>query len=131
MIPQSPNDQAGPSFSHELTDDPEGIGFAFGGVDPGILHAHGQIIKTHNVRYSLGLAGRYRLHVGLRQQGIALPGSPFLLVVAPGSAHARSSRLPPECLPLVGTVCGPTELSCSIIVKLCDRMGESYIWPIT
>lgn len=38
--------RAGPSLAHELTsmaEDPDGIGFAFGGADPGVLHAHGQV----------------------------------------------------------------------------------------
>lgn len=30
-------------FMQELTCDPSGIGFAFGGVEPGTLHAHGQL----------------------------------------------------------------------------------------
>lgn len=76
------------------------------------------------MRYSVGLAGRYRLHVGLRQQGVALPGSPFLLTVTPSHAHARSSSLPADCLPLVGNVCRAGEVSCGMIVKLCDRMGN-------
>ena len=37
-----------PSFAHELTADKHG--FAFGGVDPGTLHAHGKLIKAHHVR---------------------------------------------------------------------------------
>ena len=36
------------------------------------------------MHYSIGLAGSYRLHVGLRQQGLSLPGSPFDLHVDPG-----------------------------------------------
>lgn len=116
---------AGPSFAHELISDPDGIGFAFGGVDPGILHAHGQVVKMHTVRYSIGLAGRYRLSIGLRQQAVALPNSPFLLTVTPGSAHARSSHLPTEALPLRGAVSSTSEdPGCSIVVKLSDRMGN-------
>ena len=64
-----------PSFLHELSADK--YGFAFGGVDPGTLHAHGKLIKVHHVSYSVGLAGRYKLHVSLRQQMVPLPGSPF------------------------------------------------------
>ena len=116
--------KAGPSFANELAADKTGIGFAFGGVDPGILHARGQVVKLHTVRYSIGLAGRYRLHVGLRQQGVALPMSPFTLIVSPGQAHARSSRLPVEHLPLVGSVCGAGGVSCFLTLNLCDRMGN-------
>lgn len=34
------------SFVHELSVDP--LGFAFGGVDPGTLHAHGKIVKVRD-----------------------------------------------------------------------------------
>lgn len=37
-------------FLQELSSDPHGIGFAFGGVDPGKLHSHGQAVETHKVR---------------------------------------------------------------------------------
>ena len=117
--------KAGPSFAFELINDPAGIGFAFGGVDPGTLHAHGQIVKFHTVRYSVGLAGQYWLHVGLRQQETRLPGSPFLLNVNPGMAHARSSELPAASIPLSGTVTGSGGVSCSMVVGLRDRMGNS------
>mgnify|MGYP004378988037 CR=1 FL=1 len=40
----------GPSLAHELASDPTGIGFAFGGVTPGTLHAHGQLHKVHTVK---------------------------------------------------------------------------------
>ena len=121
----------------------DAFGFAFGGVDPGTLHAHGKLapyishltscmivtsyilhlasyllhptshilhptslpflhltfyilpaylfyishptsylpisptgklVKVHSVNYSVGLTGQYLMHVGLRQQGVALPG---------------------------------------------------------
>lgn len=119
--------KAGPSCAHELVSDPAGIGFAFGGMDPGTLHAHGQVVKAHTVRYSVGLAGKYWLHVGLRQQEERLPGSPFLLEVSPSVAHARSSHLPKERLPLVGIVGNSQagDVSCSMEIGLCDRMGNS------
>ncbi len=41
-------------FEHELRSDPEGIAFAFGGVDPGTLHAHGQLHEVHRAHYSVG-----------------------------------------------------------------------------
>ena len=59
-------------------------------------------MKVHSVHYSIGLAGKYKLHVGLRQQEKALPGSPFDLRVEPGAAFAASSKLPVESLPLQG-----------------------------
>ena len=76
--------------------DKAGIGFAFGGVEPGTLHAHGQLHERHKVLYSIGLAGEYFLHVRLRQQAKAIPGSPFRLTVLPGPAHARSTYAPPN-----------------------------------
>lgn len=91
-----------------------------------VLHAHGQVVKFHTVRYSIGLAGRYWLHVGLRQQETRLVGSPFLLEVSPGAAHARSSPLPADALPLTGLVrpLKGGEVSCELLVTLRDRMGN-------
>ena len=89
------------SFAHEMAVDP--LGFAFGGVDPGTLHAHGKLVKVHSVHYSVGLAGRYKLHVGLRQQNAALPGSPFDLLVEPGKPYPTSSKLPASSPGLSGT----------------------------
>ena len=45
-----------------------------------------------------GQAGRYLLHVRLRKQATALPGSPFTLDVEPGPAWALSTSLPFEKL---------------------------------
>ena len=120
-------------------DEKQGVAFAFGGCDPGTLHAKGQVIKTHTVKYSIGLAGRYRLHVGLRQQGVALPGSPFLVNVSPGSAHAPSTRIPEEALPLIGPVGGVSSakaqalqpgsgkfphFGCVFVLQAADKMGN-------
>ena len=115
----------GPSFASELEADEKGIAFAFGGCDPGTLHAKGQITKVHQVRYSIGLAGKYWLHVGLRQQGAALLGSPFLLTVSPGSAHAPSTRIPTGKLPLQGEI--GNDAGCSLLIQANDMMGNSCI----
>ena len=81
------------------------VGFAFGGVHPGKLHAHGRVVDAHKVYYSIGMVGRYELHVGLRGQSIPLPGSPFQLQVRPGPASAAGTALDASCeLPLQGTV---------------------------
>ena len=77
-------------------------GFAFGGVHPGTLHARGKLHEAHRVHYSIGLSGQYLLHVRFRQLAQTLPGSPFHLVVCPGSAHARFTQLPTA--PLRGMV---------------------------
>ena len=87
---------------------------------PGTLHAKGQLIKTHTVSYSVGAAGKYLLHVGLRQKEEALPGSPFQLEVKPGPAHAPSTRLPPELLPLESIVGTEGRLT----IALNDNMGN-------
>ena len=39
----------GPSFAYELAADARGIAFAFGGIFPGKLHAHGELVKVHQV----------------------------------------------------------------------------------
>ena len=113
------------SQAQELSDDPKGVAFAFGSVEPGMLHARGQVVKTHTVRYSIGLAGRYRLHVGLRQQAVAIPGSPFLLTVSPGASHAPSTRLRVEDLPLQGTVGTDEGAGCTTMLQTSDRMGNN------
>ena len=87
-------DLIAPKVSLELSADPTGTGFAFGGLYPGTLHARGKIFETHSVSYSIGIVGEYLMHVRLRQQAAALPGSPFRLTVLPSLAHARSCRLP-------------------------------------
>jgi hypothetical protein len=62
-----------PNVALEKSADPSGIGFAFGGISPGTLHAHGKLVEKHTVSYSIGLVGEYLLHVRLRQASIALP----------------------------------------------------------
>ena len=114
----------GPSCAHELEDDSRGIGFAYGGVDPGTLHARGKLVPRHTVHYSIGRAGQYLLHVGLRQQAVALPGSPFELTVVPGAAHPMATSLPTDELggtqPLRGVV---GEMG-SVKIVTNDRMGN-------
>ena len=110
-------------FAHELADCPRGIAFAYGGLHPGTLHAHGALVKTHQVSYSIGAAGRYLLHVGLRQKEAILPGSPFVLEVKPGPAHAPSTDLPAETLPLE-TIVGTRG---TLLVHLSDSMGNRCI----
>lgn len=51
-------DIAGPCFAYELRNDDHGVAFAFGGIEPGTLHAHGHRVKVHSVHYSVGRAGR-------------------------------------------------------------------------
>ena len=77
-------------------------------------------MRTHQVSYSVGKAGHYLLHVGLRGQSAILPGSPFALDVQPGPAHAPSTCIPPELLPLQ-TVVGTTG---RLQIALNDNMGN-------
>jgi len=113
------------TVSLELSSDPTGIGFAFGGVHPGTLHAHGHLHDQHNVSYSIGLVGEYLLHVRLRQQAAAIPGSPFNLVVMPGPAHAQSTKLPRE--QIIGTVGMDPSSGCGVLITTADVMGNACV----
>ena len=97
-------------------DDPSG--FAYGGVWPGVLHAHGKLHEVHRVSYSVARSGAYLLHVRLHQKAASLPGSPFLLDVAPGAAHAPSISLPIERL------LGPAGAPIDALIQLADRAGN-------
>lgn len=109
-------------YLQELHSDPKGIGFAFGGVEPGRLHAKGELIETHKVHYSIAVCGVYRFHVGLRHDGVELPGSPFLLNVTAGPASALSTRVPTEALPLAGVV--GDKGGCELLLQASDKMGN-------
>ena len=111
----------GPSYAHEVAADELGVAFAFGGVDPGTVHAAGRLVKMHSVHYSVGRAGRYLLHIGLRQQSAMLAGSPFELHVSPGVAHAAWTYLDQADLPLSGVVGQPSR---GITLISSDRMGN-------
>ena len=115
--------KAGPSCANELLADKTGIAFAYGGVDPGTIHARGKLIKSHSVFFSVGKAGQYLLHVGLRNQKAALPGSPFELTVEPGPAHHAATMLRQDSMPLQGVV-GETG---SLRFVTCDRMSNFCI----
>jgi hypothetical protein len=94
------------------------VASADGGVHPGKLHAHGKLVETHRVTYSIGKVGEYELHIGLRQQAMPLPGSPFRLRVSPGVASALTTSVPPNTsMPLVGTV-GLHEVRVSLYVHV-------------
>ena len=94
--------------------------FAFGGVYPGTLHARGRMPDWHRVFYSVGVAGKYLLHVRLRKQAASLKGSPFLLTVRPGKAYALSTSLPKHIYGEVGGLC-------STIITTGDKMGNACI----
>ena len=96
--------------SADLVDD--AAAFAFGGLSPGTLHAHGELPETHKCLYSVGRAGQYLLHVRLRKQAVAIRGSPFTLTIHSGPAYATSTSLPPL---IEGGVGG----ECSILMQAC------------
>lgn len=125
FLPKSSLAHSSNAFANELTSDPSGIGFAFGGVEPGTQKAHGQLHEIHRAHYSVGRIGRYLLHVGLRAQAVPLPGSPFELTVVSGPAHAPSTRLPPCKSPIRGTVGISDDSSgCRLLVQASDKMGN-------
>ena len=111
-------------YSTEFTADPSGIGFGFGGMEPG-SHSHGKLHEVHTVRYSVGLAGHYFLHVRLRQLAMPIPGSPFLLCVEPAAPHGLASRLPPG--PIRGKVGFSQGEGCECVLRTADRMGNLCI----
>ena len=119
--------RVGPSCAHELEADKSGIGFAYGGISPGTLHAHGKLVKVHQVHYSVGRAGQYLLYVGIRNQTAPLPGSPFELTVVPGEAHPVATSLTMDeagrAVPLQGVV-GEAG---SVTIVTSDRMGNRCV----
>lgn len=118
------NDKLKNDVAGELGIDPTGIGFAYGGVYPGHLHAKGKLHEKHTVSYSIGRVGRYLLHVRLRQQALPVPGSPFALVVRAGVAHHRSTCLPIGDAPLRGSVGLAAEDGCKMVLRTADVMGN-------
>lgn len=84
------------AFWNEVTSDPKGVGFAFGGVEPGRLHAKRKCVEVHKMMYAIGRAGKYRFHIGLRLQNCPLPGSPFELEVTPGPASPITTMVPSD-----------------------------------
>ena len=119
-------------FLRELAADP--TGFAFGGVYPGTLHAHGKIFDSHRVSYSIGRAGTYRLHVNLHREQTPLPGSPFKLQVLPGlEASASTSFITysagadsPSRLAR-GKSGRRSDAGCTMMLRSCDEMGNFCI----
>lgn len=126
FLPQA-NRNASSVFQNELSSDPSGIGFAFGGIEPGRLHAHGRPVDTHKAYFSIAMCGKYYLHVGLRRQGVSLPDSPFRLEVIPGPAHPLATTVPKEALPLRGVVGFDTGKGqgCCFVLQTRDKMGNA------
>jgi hypothetical protein len=70
-------------------------------------------------------AGEYLLHVRLRQQATAIPGSPFHLTVLPGPADPRATFISTDA-PLSGLVGTDSGGACGCTVRLHtrDKMGN-------
>ena len=90
-------------------------------MGPGPSAAAHPAFTAHYPRFA-GLAGHYLLHVRLRQQAVAVPGSPFHLHVLPGPAHARSTQI--SSAPLRGMVGTTEDTGCTMVVHAADRMGN-------
>lgn len=114
-----------PNVSLEINADPSGIGFAFGGVYPGVLYAKGKMHDKHKVSFSVGKVGKYLLHVRLRQMAVALPGSPFRLEVSPNDANALSTKLPAQAI--AGKVGTDGTSGCGVTIKTFDLMGNACV----
>lgn len=120
-------------FQDERRSDPTGIGFAYGGVLPGRLHARGKPHETHKVYFSVGQVGSYELHVALREQSVPLHGSPFALEVVAGPASALGTEVSLAHGPLAGTVGieegwpdkGGLGLGCSLVLQSADKCGNA------
>jgi len=98
------------AYLEELEADPQGVGFAYGGVTSRhSSDAHGESIAEHTAHFSIGVSGTYLLHVGLHRGATPLPGSPFELHVVPGPAHPLSTMIPPDELPLRGYLKKPVD----------------------
>ena len=114
------------AFWNEVTSDPTGVGFAFGGVEPGRLHAKGKCVDVHKLYYSIGRAGKYKLHMGLRHQNAPFPGSPFDLEVVPGPASAITTMVP-RGLELRGEVGREPEHGCQLALRSYDFTGNRCV----
>lgn len=126
-----------PVYLQELDADPRGIGFAYGGLRPGRLHAHGRLVELHQAHFSVGVAGTYELHVALRHDrdstivSTPLPGSPFTLTVLPGAAHPLSTEMPPLEPALLGEVepSDDVELAALLQLKYEPMKGCTLLLP--
>jgi hypothetical protein len=120
------NDRFQHDVSAEVASDPTGVGFAFGGVEPGVLHSRGVLHEAHKVHFSIGIVGHYLLHVRLRQAALPFPGSPFSLHVSPDKPSAERTSLPkqPDGMLLTGKVGTSADAGCRLVLSTTDKMGN-------
>lgn len=133
----------------EMKSDPTRIGFAYGGVYPGTLHAKGKLVESHEVQFSIGLCGTYHLFVALRQSHARssthriidessfddgqVPGSPFVLRVLPGKAYPLTTQIPNTGSLMRSTnvekdSSGKRDLySCEFVVQTYDKVGNACV----
>lgn len=92
--------------------------------------------QIHSVHYSVGLSGKYKLHVGLRHQMCPLPGSPFELSVEPSKAYAASTKLPADVLPLSGVASEEVQhglrfTTADMLGNRCRKGGSNIVMQIS
>jgi len=124
----------------DIQSEPKGIGFAYGGIYPGRLHAKGQLVEKHEVHFSVAKCGAYLLYISLHgqsnQRGSAsshVPGSPFTLYVAPGRAHPLTTQIAASDLPLHAVPLGIGDQEqaaaerqvCQVRLQARDKMGNA------
>lgn len=134
------------AYWDDVAYDPKRIGFAYGGVYPGRLHAKGQLKETHEVNFSIASCGDYHLYINLRQPHTpwaaapgssprgggddwTIPGSPFLLRVVPGKAYPLTTVIPSDKIPFRGETdpkapSGAERYAFEYVLHARDKMGN-------
>ena len=120
-------DQQG-KYENELAADPHHIGFAFGGMEPGRVHARGKLIETHKVLnlsanphlcphispFTFTITITSRLHHDYFTITSRSP-TPFSTVTSPSSPHPRPHPHHPHPPPLSSTLTAQPSPSPSVL----------------
>ena len=104
----------------------DAAGFSLGGL---VAVDNGNTEGAFHARYAVNRAGHYELHVRLRATSEALPGSPFTLLVHPAAAHAPTTELPLDVVPIRSSAGTDDRMLVHAIDRLhnqCTRGGESF-----